>query len=154
MIELSIQDFTPDEVKEFLVKNIRDRSGLFMGYSETEYGFTHLSFQEYLSAEQIRNKGQIDTLIQNYTNRWWKEAILLCLALDNPSVIEEFIRKLIPTEHFKSEIGLVVDAIHDSIRKPSAPCISAIGMLPYLLRRGTMRYVLHKKSAVIRWCRY
>lgn len=27
-----------------LLLNIRDRSGIFMGYSETEYGFTHLSF--------------------------------------------------------------------------------------------------------------
>ena len=47
---------------ETLLTNIRDRSGIFMGYSESEYGFTHLSFQEYLSAEQIRNKG----LIKNY----------------------------------------------------------------------------------------
>src|SRR4030043_569622 len=47
---------------EVLLLNIRDRSGIFMGYSEREFGFTHLSFQEYLSAEQIRNRGQIRTL--------------------------------------------------------------------------------------------
>lgn len=75
--EIGKSDIDPEK----LFLNIRDRSGIFIGYSETEYGFTHLSFQEYLSAEQIRNKGQIDTLIQNYTNRWWKEVILLCLAL-------------------------------------------------------------------------
>ncbi|MCP4689861.1 MAG: hypothetical protein GY859_17545, partial [Desulfobacterales bacterium] len=47
-------DISPKE----LLLNIRDRSGIFMGYSETEYGFTHLSFQEYLAAEQIRNTGK------------------------------------------------------------------------------------------------
>ena len=37
-----------------------------MGYGTEEYGFTHLSFQEYLSAEQIRNKHKIDILVDHY----------------------------------------------------------------------------------------
>ncbi|MBN2440084.1 MAG: NACHT domain-containing protein [Spirochaetales bacterium] len=41
---------------EALLKNIRDRSGIFTGYSHDEYGFIHLSFQEYLAAEEIRNR--------------------------------------------------------------------------------------------------
>ena len=111
---------------ETLLTNIRDRSGIFMGYSESEYGFTHLSFQEYLSAEQIRNKGLIKILLDNYGNRWWREVILLSLALDNPSIIEEFMGQLIPKKDFGSEISLVIDAIKDSIGKPSKPFIEAI----------------------------
>ncbi len=111
--------------KELLL-NIRDRSGIFMGYSETEYGFTHLSFQEYLTAEQIRNEGEIDILLSNYGKRWWREVLLLCLALNNPSIIEEFMKRLIPTENFKSEIGLAISALQDSIKKPSKPFIDAI----------------------------
>ncbi|MBF8277704.1 MAG: putative signal transduction protein with Nacht domain [Candidatus Brocadiaceae bacterium] len=111
---------------EKLLSNIRDRSGIFMGYSETEYGFTHHSFQEYLAAEQARNKGLIELLIKNYGSKWWREVILLCLGLNNPSIIEGFMEQLIPTEGFKSEICLVEDAIRDSIVKPSAPFIKAI----------------------------
>jgi len=111
---------------EKLLLNIRDRSGIFMGYSAEEYGFTHLSFQEYLSAEQIRNKGLTKKLLSNYGKKWWSEVILLCLALDNPSIIEAFMEKLIPTENFLNEVALVIDAIHDSIGKPSTPLINAI----------------------------
>ncbi|MCP4267799.1 MAG: SUMF1/EgtB/PvdO family nonheme iron enzyme [Candidatus Brocadiaceae bacterium] len=114
--ELGKSDLNPEE----LLKNIRDRSGIFMGYSESEYGFTHLSFQEYLSAEEIRNLGEIRKLSDNYSARWWREVILLCLALDNPSVIEEFMELIIPSEQFKrGDIGIVLDAIEDSIKKPS-----------------------------------
>ncbi|HJW85123.1 MAG TPA: SUMF1/EgtB/PvdO family nonheme iron enzyme [Candidatus Brocadiaceae bacterium] len=97
-----------------------------MGYSDTEYGFTHHSFQEYLAAEQARNKGLIGLLLKNYGNKWWREVILLSLGLNNPSIIEGFMEQLIPTEGFKSEICLAEDAIRDSIVKPSAPFIKAI----------------------------
>jgi len=111
---------------ETLLTNIRDRSGIFMGYSESEYGFTHLSFQEYLSAEQIRNKSLTKKLLDNYGERWWKEVILLSLALNNPSIIEEFMEQLIPTANFLKEISIVTDAIKDSIEKPKEPFIAAI----------------------------
>ncbi|MCP4265526.1 MAG: SUMF1/EgtB/PvdO family nonheme iron enzyme, partial [Candidatus Brocadiaceae bacterium] len=112
---------------ETLLKNIRDRSGIFMGYSESEYGFTHLSFQEYLSAEQIRNKNLTKKLLDNYGERWWREVILLSLALNNPSIIETFMEQLIPTTKFLREISIVEDAIQDSIEKPLGPFIDAIG---------------------------
>ncbi len=111
---------------EKLLLNIRDRSGVFMGYSESEFGFTHLSFQEYLAAEQIRNTGKIETLITNYSRRWWREVILLTLALNNPSVIEEFMDRIVSTEHFMTDIGLVLDAVGDSIIKPSEPFLNAV----------------------------
>ncbi|MGD9162405.1 MAG: SUMF1/EgtB/PvdO family nonheme iron enzyme [Desulfobacteraceae bacterium] len=111
---------------EKLMQNIRDRSGIFMGYSETEYGFAHHSFQEYLAAEEIRNKDKISMLVENYNNKWWREVILLCLALNNPSVIEKFLKKIINTGHFKSDISLISDALNDSILKPLKPFWSAL----------------------------
>ncbi len=127
VIEDPLEDIGKQDIdSKALLTNIRDRSGIFMGYSGTDYGFTHLSFQEYLAAEQIRNKRAIDTLLSNYGNRWWKEVILLCLALDNPSVIEEFMEKLIPTDKFKKEISLAADALADAVSKPSRPFITAL----------------------------
>jgi formylglycine-generating enzyme required for sulfatase activity len=101
-----------------LLLNIRDRSGIFMGYNETEYGFTHLSFQAYLAAEEIRNNNGIDVLIKNYANTWWREVILLCLALDNPSIMDAFIEKIVFTKEFETDAGVVTDAIKDSVSKP------------------------------------
>jgi len=106
-----------------LLLNIRDRSGIFMGYNETEYGFAHLSFQEYLAAEEIRNKvtrdnNEIEILIKNYSIRWWREAILLCLGLDNPSILDKFIERIVFTKDFETEPTIVNDALKDAVSKP------------------------------------
>lgn len=127
VIEDPLQDIGKSGIDpETLLLNIRDRSGIFMGYSETQYGFTHLGFQEYLAAEQIRNIGNIQMLMEKYGVKWWKEVILLCLALDNPSVIEDFMHRIIPTDPFKTDISLVLDAIGDSIKKPVQPFADAL----------------------------
>ncbi|MCP4978117.1 MAG: formylglycine-generating enzyme family protein, partial [Maribacter sp.] len=57
---------------------------------------------------------------------WWREVILLSLALNNPSIIEAFMKELIPTEKFLSEISIVEDAVQDSIEKPTGPFIDAV----------------------------
>ncbi|MGB7570000.1 MAG: SUMF1/EgtB/PvdO family nonheme iron enzyme, partial [Chitinivibrionales bacterium] len=106
-----------------LLLSIRDRSGIFMGYNETEYGFTHLSFQEYFAAEEIRNRVMqdqraIDILIKNYGNRWWREVTLLSLALDNPSILDQFVAKIIFQPAFESEPSIVSDAILEAVSKP------------------------------------
>ncbi|MDG6004517.1 hypothetical protein BIY37_07140 [Candidatus Brocadia sapporoensis] len=52
-----------------LLLNIGDRSSIFMEYNKTEYGFQHLSFQEYLTTEQMGNKQLVEALLANYENR-------------------------------------------------------------------------------------
>ncbi|MEW6663810.1 MAG: SUMF1/EgtB/PvdO family nonheme iron enzyme [Thermodesulfobacteriota bacterium] len=111
---------------EVILKNIRDRSGIFMGYSEKEYGFTHLSFQEYLTAERIRNDANTRLLIDKYGKQWWREVILLALGLSNPSIIEPFLRGMVLTEKFKTDITLVMDGLRDSLIKPADPFIEAL----------------------------
>jgi formylglycine-generating enzyme required for sulfatase activity/3',5'-cyclic AMP phosphodiesterase CpdA len=120
--ELGKSDTDPEK----LLLNIRDRSGIFMGYSESEYGFAHLSFQEYLAAEEVRNTDQIEILIKNYNKKWWREVILLSLGLDNPSIIKPFMEQIIETKHFKTNIGIITDAIDDSLKKPAGPFIDAL----------------------------
>ncbi len=140
--ELGKSNLNPDE----LLKNIRDRSGIFMGYSESEYGFTHLSFQEYLCAEEVRNVNAISTLLENYDSRWWREVVLLCLALDNPSVIERFVELFIPSDPFKrGETEIVLDAIGDSIKKPAMPFLKVVNdnKQPIELRQRAIDVLKH-----------
>ncbi len=120
---------------EALLKDVRDRSGIFTGFSESEYGFTHLSFQEFLAAEFIRNNRNVDLLVIKYNDKWWREVILLALALDNPSIIIEFMEKIIPTKNFESQetqskpqtgIDIVISAIRDSVAKPAKPFVAAL----------------------------
>jgi formylglycine-generating enzyme required for sulfatase activity len=113
----------PEVDPKKLLLSIRDRSGIFMGYNETEYGFTHLSFQEYLAAEEIRKRvtadpNAIDLLVKNYGNRWWREVTLLSLALDNPSLIDLFMARIVYEKAFESEPTVVSDAIKEAVSKP------------------------------------
>ena len=47
------------------------------------YQFTHLSFQEYLAAVEIRMLGKEDELLEKIGDPWWKETIRLYAALGN-----------------------------------------------------------------------
>jgi formylglycine-generating enzyme required for sulfatase activity len=107
-------DITPDA----LLRNIRDRSGIFMGYGTEEYGFTHLSFQEYLAAEQVRNQRKIELLANQYDNKWWREVALLALSLSNPSIIEEYMGMVINKGKLRGDLSIITDSVRDSIIKP------------------------------------
>jgi len=65
-------------------------------------------------------------LVEKYGEKWWEELTCLCLALNNPSVIVDFMSRIIPTNGFKTDIGLIMDAIEDSIVKPVGPFADAL----------------------------
>ncbi len=85
-----IQQVKPGVAPDKFLTSIRDRSGVFVGYSTETYGFQHLSFQEYLTAEEIRNKSNVEILVDHFDESWWREPTLLALGLGNPSIFEPF----------------------------------------------------------------
>lgn len=85
-----IQQVKPGVAPEKFLTSIRDRSGVFVGYGTETYGFQHLSFQEYLTAEEIRNKNKVEILVNHFDESWWREPTLLALGLGNPSIFEPF----------------------------------------------------------------
>jgi len=88
-----IQQVKPGVAPEKFLTSIRDRSGVFVGYGTETYGFQHLSFQEYLTAEEIRNKSKVEILVDHFDESWWREPTLLALALGNPSIFDPFMAK-------------------------------------------------------------
>ena len=133
-------DITP----EALLRNIRDRSGIFMGYGAEEYGFTHLSFQEYLAAEQVRNKHKIDLLVEKHGIEWWREVTLLALGLTNPSIIDDFMERIIATGHFTGDITVVTESVRDSIIKPMEIFVAAMNNrdLSLTVRQNAVRVLV------------
>ncbi|MFO7567681.1 MAG: SUMF1/EgtB/PvdO family nonheme iron enzyme [Enhygromyxa sp.] len=92
------------EAGEFL-RQVRDDGGLLTGYSVDQYGFMHLGFQEFLTAQHLRNeytagRGGFRALARNFGDSWWQEVILLLLAERNPSVFEPFMAALVREEGF------------------------------------------------------
>ena len=55
-------------------------NGLLVERESGLYSFTHLTFQEYLAAAHIRDKGVADTLVNAVDDVWWRETTLLYAA--------------------------------------------------------------------------
>jgi hypothetical protein len=55
-------------------------NGLLVERESGDYAFAHLTFQEYLAAQHIRDNGLARTLISVVGDEWWRETILLYAA--------------------------------------------------------------------------
>jgi len=77
---------------EFL-KNVRERSGLLMERGLGIYGFSHLTFQEYLTASYLidrREKGR-EELLKHLHDSWWLEVTLLYAGMQDATPLIEAI---------------------------------------------------------------
>jgi len=72
----------PVEAAELLAW-LHQHAGVLTKRGPDDYGFSHLTFQEYLSAQHIAYGGQepIEALADRFGDPWWQEVTLLCLAL-------------------------------------------------------------------------
>ncbi|HAG85329.1 MAG TPA: hypothetical protein DCL61_30340 [Cyanobacteria bacterium UBA12227] len=84
--------------QEDFIKHSEQVCGLLVEKEIGHYEFAHLSFQEYLAADQIKETNQEQILIDNINNSWWRETIhlyaagsdttnLIRAALANPTVV-------------------------------------------------------------------
>jgi energy-coupling factor transporter ATP-binding protein EcfA2 len=64
-------------------------NGLLVERERGMYSFAHLTFQEYLAATYIRDKGLVDVLVKAVDDVWWRETILLYVAKSNADPIIE-----------------------------------------------------------------
>jgi len=57
---------------------IEERTGLLNARAEGEYGFSHLTFQEYLAAVAIATRDDyLQFTLQHASDPWWREVVLL-----------------------------------------------------------------------------
>ena len=82
---------------------VRDESGLLTGWSQEQYGFMHLGFQEYLTAREIQrlflaglgNSDVLRQLAEKFGQGWWQEVMLLLLAQADHCLFEPFMREVL-----------------------------------------------------------
>jgi NACHT domain len=55
-------------------------NGLLLERESGQYSFAHLTFQEFLAASYIRDRGLVKTLAEKVDNVWWRETTLLYTA--------------------------------------------------------------------------
>ncbi|MGH7493051.1 MAG: SUMF1/EgtB/PvdO family nonheme iron enzyme [bacterium] len=114
---------------EDLLASWRERSGIFKGEGDTFF-FQHLSFQEYLTAEEIRNSRQVEILVENFDHAWWREPTLLAVSLTNPPIFAEFVQRLLRA---RREHGMSTDfllrCLDEALVKSEEPFITALKRL-------------------------
>ena len=70
-------------------ETIRERSGLLVERGIDQFGFSHLTFQEYLAAIELRQRGAEgrEFLIRHVEDAWWRETLLLYAGLDDATAL-------------------------------------------------------------------
>ena len=99
-----------------LVEEIRDRSGLLNERGINLYGFSHLTFQEYLTASFLIDKGENGRkiLMKKIHDSWWQEVILLYASMmDATKLIEEILDQ--PDDIYKNNLFLACKCLIDIV---------------------------------------
>lgn len=92
----------PSELLAWLHKHV----GLLTKLGRDDYGFAHLTFQEYFAAREIDQHGTalVDRLADHIGDPWWQEVILLCLSFDRPEVFHAFVRRVLEGDHWHLDV--------------------------------------------------
>ncbi len=119
---------------------IRDESGLLTGWSGDEYGFMHLGFQEFLAAEEIRERALaaavarddaayeavLRELAAHFDDSWWHEVILLVLSIDGQSLFAPLLREVVAGQAWLGQDEFVDQCLGDAFEFDPAPFVELL----------------------------
>ncbi len=93
-LKLVTAEIQPSEFLEL----IRNRSGILVEREQGSYGFSHKTFQEYLSATYIQAEKMQDALVLRIDDSWWAETIrLYCARADATPIVASCLRDIPPS---------------------------------------------------------
>jgi formylglycine-generating enzyme required for sulfatase activity len=84
------------------------------------YGFQHLSFQEFLAAEEIVKLGESSRLVETFGRPWWREPTLLALGMDDPRFQTALFAELVPSAQCDQHFDLALTCVREAL----APCVT------------------------------
>jgi formylglycine-generating enzyme required for sulfatase activity len=100
---------------EAFIRRMRDESGILAMWSAGQCGFLHLTFQEYLAGLHAAREGKARELVQHIGKSWWREVILVAVAVGAREFALKFFTELLQTDALAKE-GAFVDQCLDEAR--------------------------------------
>ncbi len=99
----------PAEEAEQILAEIRDRSGLLVEKRPGAFAFSHLMFQEYLTAAECARSGIIAGFSRKYQDPWWHEVIVLAAGFPGFPA-GQLVRKLLVADGKEVSAGTLLAA--------------------------------------------
>ena len=108
--EISGESIQPSE---FLL-GVQEQSGLLLEVAENELSFASLTFQEYLASVHYFETQNVDKLVKEIRNDWWRETIrLYCAQSDGTKIIAA----CLADEPIQLEqLQLAIDCLEEALR--------------------------------------
>lgn len=97
------------------IRRMRDESGIMAMWSAGQCGFLHLTFQEYLAGLHAAREGRAEELVKHIGASWWREVILVAVAVGAREFSKKFFTELLKTDAVTRE-GAFVDQCLDEAR--------------------------------------
>jgi predicted NACHT family NTPase len=77
------------------IRRMRDESGILAMWGAGQCGFLHLTFQEYLAGFHAAREGLAEALVQHVGTSWWREVILVAVAVGSRDFARKFFAALV-----------------------------------------------------------
>jgi hypothetical protein len=111
---------------EAFVKRMRDESGILAMWGSGRCGFLHLSFQEYLAGLHAAREGHAAILVERMGSSWWREVLLVALAMGSRTFALAFFEGLLRTEVSCWDVTLVDQCLDEASMVPMEPFLAAL----------------------------
>ncbi|WP_428264964.1 SUMF1/EgtB/PvdO family nonheme iron enzyme [Haliangium sp.] len=116
-------------------------TGVLTEYAPGEYGFIHLSVQEYLAAVHAAHTGPLDQLAAGFGDEQWREVTLLMVALRQPRMFGPLMERVLASEQFEHHGSHVYECLLEAYHVDLAPFVAFIldRMRPLSLRTAALQ---------------
>jgi hypothetical protein len=111
---------------DVFVRRMRDDSGVLAMWGGGRCGFLHLTFQEYLAGLHAAREGLAKALVERMPSSWWREAILVALAVGSKAFAKEFFGALLGTDALRWDVSLVDQCLDEASTVPIEPFVEAL----------------------------
>lgn len=111
---------------EAFVKRMRDESGILAMWGSGRCGFLHLTFQEYLAGLHAAREGHAAILVERMGSSWWREVLLVALAMGSRTFALAFFEGLLRTEVSCWDVTLVDQCLDEASMVPMEPFLAAL----------------------------
>jgi serine/threonine protein kinase/formylglycine-generating enzyme required for sulfatase activity len=102
-------------------------AGVLVEYAPGEYGFMHLSLQEYLAARHAARAGELGRLADEFGNEWWREVTLLFVGLREHRVFAPLMQRVVESDHLMQQSRHVTECLIAAYDPDLTPFVALIG---------------------------